>query len=72
MDIEGSELVAIKGAENTIKKFKPKLAISIYHRGKDIIDIPEYLLSINNQYKFYLKHISTSWVDTVLFAICKS
>ncbi|RZD19300.1 MAG: FkbM family methyltransferase [Candidatus Acididesulfobacter diazotrophicus] len=70
MDIEGSELEAIKGANDTIKKFAPQLAISIYHKGNDIIDIPEYLLSIDNQYKFYLKHISTSWVDTVLYAYC--
>jgi FkbM family methyltransferase len=43
MDIEGSEFYAIHGAEKTIKKFKPVLIISLYHRGKDFFEIPKIL-----------------------------
>ncbi len=55
-DIEGEELNGIIGAENTIKKFKPKLMISAYHRSEDIISIPQKVLSLRNDYKVYIRH----------------
>jgi len=69
MDIEGSELNALKGAEFTIKAYHPKLAISVYHNPEDIIEIPQYILSLNSDYKLYLRHYSTSHFDTVLYAV---
>jgi len=69
MDIEGAELKALEGGEGTIKKFKPKLAICVYHRGDDILEIPEYIKSLGSDYKLYLKHNSTGMDETVLYAI---
>lgn len=69
MDIEGSELKALKGAEKTIKKYKPKLAISIYHKLDDIVTIPDFIHSIVPEYKFYLRHYSLCESETVLYAI---
>lgn len=42
MDIEGAELDALKGAEKTIRKFRPKLAICSYHGVDDFRSIPPY------------------------------
>lgn len=69
MDIEGSELNALKGAENIIKKNKPKLAISIYHKNEDIIELPIYIKSLVPEYKFYLRHYTNVETYTVLYAI---
>ncbi len=71
MDIEGAELEALKGAENTIKKYTPKLAISIYHKPEDIFTIPSYILSINSDYVFYIRHYTFGICDTILYAIPK-
>ena len=71
MDIEGAELDALKGAERIIRKYKPKLAICVYHKGRDIIDIPQHLKSLVPEYKFFLKHNTEFWGDTVLYA-CKN
>lgn len=69
MDIEGGELEALKGAEKTIRKYSPKMAISVYHKPLDIIDIPLYILSLNNNYKMYLRQYGTNETDTVLYCI---
>lgn len=69
MDIEGSELEALKGAAETIKNNKPRLAISIYHKPEDILEIPSFILDLNSEYRFYIRHYSMTWFDTVLYAI---
>ncbi len=69
MDIEGSEMDALKGAKNTIAQFTPKLAICIYHRPNDIFQIYKQILTINPYYTFYLKHCSNTIWETVLFAM---
>lgn len=72
MDIEGSEVPALKGCENTIKKYMPKLAICTYHQRDDLIDIYNYLKQFENpkkKYKFFLRQHSYVDEETVLYAI---
>lgn len=69
MDIEGSELQALIGAENVIKRNKPKLAISVYHKLEDIYEVPEIILKYCPDYKLYLRHYSMVDSETVLYAI---
>ncbi len=68
MDIEGAELNALPGAREVIIKFKPKLAISIYHNIEHFFKIPNFIKSLNLKYKFYLDHFSIHIDETVLFA----
>lgn len=69
MDIEGAELEAIKGAEKVIREQGPRLAVSIYHKPEDIFQIPKLLHAYNKDYRFYLRHYSFSYYDTVLYAV---
>ena len=69
MDIEGSELEALKGAEGIIRRDKPKLAICIYHNKEDIVAIAEYIHEIVPDYKFYMRHHNWGATETVLYAI---
>ncbi|MBB5337550.1 FkbM family methyltransferase [Pectinatus brassicae] len=52
MDIEGAELDALKGAKDSIQKWKPKMAICLYHIFEDLWEIPLYIKELNSQYKF--------------------
>ncbi len=54
MDIEGSEMEALRGAEKLIRSRKPSLAVCVYHKENDIVDIPLYLKSLVPEYKLYL------------------
>ncbi|MCX7998577.1 MAG: FkbM family methyltransferase, partial [Leptospiraceae bacterium] len=54
IDTEGAEKEIIKGAKETIRKFKPRMAIAAYHLPDDKEKIPELVLSIRDDYKFKL------------------
>ena len=71
MDVEGVELEAMKGAEQTIRKNKPVLGISIYHKPQDLIDIPNYIQKIVPEYKFYFRVHKKLAIDTVLYGVVK-
>jgi FkbM family methyltransferase len=49
-DIEGAERIAIAGATQTLKKFKPKLALSGYHLVDDIYFLIDQILEIQPNY----------------------
>jgi len=69
MDIEGAERYALAGAKESIAKYTPKMAISIYHRSDDFWVIPDFVLSINPKYKLYINHGSKNLCETVLFFV---
>ena len=69
MDIEGGEGDALCGAAETIHTFRPKMALSAYHKFYDLVDLPEQVLSIDPGYVFYLKHFSVDLSETVLFCV---
>ncbi len=52
MDIEGWEYYALQGAKEIIMKYKPVLAISLYHTGQDFFNIPPLLKSYCPEYNF--------------------
>lgn len=67
MDIEGSEYEALHGAEHIIKRWKPKLAISIYHCGEDYTRIPLYINELVPEYKMAVRHHNKNHCDTDLY-----
>ncbi len=69
MDIEGAELCALHGAETTLRAWRPRLALSVYHLPEDIYTIPLYLHSLDLGYALYLRHYTWGPGETVLYAV---
>lgn len=69
IDIEGAEKQALIGSTMVIRKYKPKLAICLYHKPDDIFEIPETILNIDSSYKFDFKWVELNGGhEAVLFA----
>lgn len=69
MDIEGAELEALKGSREIIKRYRPRLAISAYHKKEDLLELPAYIKELVPEYKLYIRHYSNAGVETVLYAV---
>lgn len=67
MDIEGSELDALIGAEKTICEHKPKLAICLYHTLSHMWQVPLLLHQFVPEYRFFCKK-SHPYQEFVLYA----
>lgn len=68
MDVEGAETETLKGAAETIRRFKPKLGISVYHSLNDLILLPQLVHEIEPSYALYLDHHTIYAEETVLYA----
>lgn len=73
MDVEGAEMHILEGSINTIKKFRPYLAIAIYHGGElfmeDFYKVPIFIKEITENYEYYIRTFSPWGGETILF--CK-
>ena len=60
MNIEGSELAALKGAEKTLRRWRPKLMIAGYHKTWDFWAVPEVMLEAGYEVylRSYMHHLS--------------
>jgi hypothetical protein len=51
MDIEGAEQEALRGARQTLARYRPRLAISAYHKREDPLEIPALVRSARPDYR---------------------
>lgn len=73
MDIEGAEMEALPGAQQSIKENRPALAISIYHTPAHLWEIPSLIDNIttksNLHYTYPICAHANNCFDTVFYAI---
>jgi len=69
MHLEGGELSSLAGALNTIKKYRPILAVTIYHNPDGVFKIPLYLMGCAQKYRYYMRLDSWGGTGAVFYAI---
>ncbi len=72
-DVEGAEKEAILGAAKTVRRDRPDLIVSVYHRTGDLLSLPALVRSLVPEYRLYLRRESgvPAWgID--LFATVKN
>ena len=71
-DVEGAEKEALEGSENTIRKYRPDLLISLYHRTEDLHSLILKVHEICPDYKLYVRRYPyiPAW-DLNLYATIK-
>lgn len=70
MDIEGSEVAALRGAEEILRTQKPQLAVCVYHKTSDFWEIPSLTREGGLNYKLYLRHhYNRNCWGTVLYGV---
>ena len=67
LDVEGCEYEVIEGAKETIRKYKPILLISIYHREKDFFEIKPMIENLRKGYTFKIRRLLKGALVPVLF-----
>lgn len=70
-DIEGGELAMLQGARNVLAAQKPKLAISVYHKVTDLVEIVAFVKSVVPEYQVALRHHASDFSETVLYCWTK-
>jgi len=75
IDVEGHDREAINGMQNLLRRSMPVVAVSLYHRPRDFVDLTLYLKLILSDltYRFYVRQHLYNSFETVLYAIpCRS
>jgi hypothetical protein len=68
-DIEGGEMDMLKGAQEMIKRYKPKMTICIYHSPQDFARIIEYIHTLVPEYRLYVRSHYSDYKETILYCI---
>lgn len=69
LDIEGAEAAALEGMRATIAKYRPRLAISAYHRPADIWDIALQLKSLLPDANIHMRQHYPNTYEIVTYAV---
>lgn len=69
LDIEGAEMRVLRGAIKTIRKYRPKLAVSVYHKYSDIAEVFNFCQEHLPNSEYYLRQYTEGTDEIVLYCL---
>ena len=69
IDVEGAEDAVLTGGVETLRRWKPSVAIATYHRPKDLFALPLRLAEHASDYRFHLRSHGDAGIDLVCYAV---
>ena len=69
LHLEGSELAALKGAQETISRCRPIIAATSYHNHLGLWELPKWLMGHLDNYRFFMRLHSWCGTGAVVYAI---
>lgn len=69
LDVEGAEAEVIRGAAQWIRRRRPTLAISAYHRPDDLLDLFEQVDALGVPYRYHLRCHGGDGTDLMLYCV---
>lgn len=69
LDVEGAEAGALRGAAETIRRFQPRLAVSVYHRPGDWWQLARLVRELGPEYRLFMDHHTIYGEETMLYAV---
>jgi FkbM family methyltransferase len=69
MDIEGSEMDALRGSRQTIERCAPLMAVCVYHLQEHLWEIPLFVQSLSERYCHFLRRYVDEFGDLVFYAV---
>jgi FkbM family methyltransferase len=68
LDIEGAEPAALRGAMKLIRRFRPRLAVCVYHLPAHLWTLPRLMHEIDPAYRLALRYHQWNGFDVVAYA----
>jgi FkbM family methyltransferase len=69
LDVEGAELQALQGARKLIQRWRPVLALSLYHLPQDLWELPLASVDLCEDYRFHVRQHYFNSFDSALYAV---
>jgi FkbM family methyltransferase len=69
MDIEGFERDALEGARNLLEAGDTAFAVTLYHRMRDLWQLPVFIRACAPRLRLFLRHYAEDWAETICYAV---